>query len=232
MSSLKGKGSYRFLSFLFVFCLLFTQPADCRYFKNHNLSVTERLDKGEVVVGLKEIGKKKFVTGRVWIPYSLDKVWPIMVNPYEFKSNISPGMRDLEVITDTANMSVLKVTAKYPIPLPIPPISYTVQSNYSHSPDNSLVEFKRVGGALKDFHGFWRAKSICHGTKTEIFYSMYIEPGFFVPQWIIRRGVSGQLPDTLNSLRKRIKSIYSTHSPREKQSITATAQLPKVTNQL
>lgn len=185
----------------------------------------KRLNSGEVIVGLKTIGDRKFVTGKIWIPYPVEKVWPILVNPYEFKSNISPGMKDLKVLTDKEDLSVLKITAKYPIPLPIPPISYTVKSRYSHNSKGSSVEFERVSGSLKDFHGHWYAKSICNGKKTELLYSMYIDPGFYVPQWIIRRGVSGELPKTLTSLRTRINRIYSREALPVKRTITASAVL-------
>ena len=193
---------------LIIAVCLFLPLAAQQPCKAKSSSVQERLSGGEVIVGLKNIGSKKFVTGRLWIPHSIEKVWPIMVNPYEFKSNISPGMKTLEVISDTEKESVMKITIKYPIPLPIPAIQYTVKSKYFQDENSAKAQFERVSGTIKDFHGFWQAKRVCNGTKTEVVYSMYLEPGFYVPQWIIRKGVSGELPKTLLSLRKRINSIY------------------------
>lgn len=187
---------------------------------------SERLKNGKVVVSHKDIGSKKFVVGKVWIPHSVEKVWPVMVNPYEFEKNISPGMKKLEILSENKKESLMKITINYPIPFPLPQIKYTVRSRYFKDRNSSLVEFKRVSGTLKDFHGFWQAKSVCNGSKTEVIYSMYLDPGFYVPQWIIRKGVSGELPKTLKSLRRRVNSIYTTHAKPARRSITATASLP------
>lgn len=195
-------------------------PVGSRSLRSH-MTVTQRLDRGEVVVGLKNFGEKKYVTGKVLIPYSIDKVWPVMVNPYEFENNIPPGMQNLQVLTDTNKSTVMKVTIKNNFPIPLPPISYTVKSNYRHKDDGSFIEFRRLGGTFKDFHGFWQAKSVHGGKKTEVLYSMYLDPGFYVPQWIIRKGVSSELPKTLTSLRRRVDSIYTLSSRPLKKSISA-----------
>jgi hypothetical protein len=36
---------------------------------------------------------------------------------------------------------------------------------------------------------------------------MYVDPGFYVPQWIVREGVKGELPKTLRALKKRVKEV-------------------------
>ena len=56
-----------------------------------------KLNRGEVVVGLKCVGSQKFVTGRIIIDQSPDKVWPIMVNPFEFRGRIAPRVKGVEV---------------------------------------------------------------------------------------------------------------------------------------
>ncbi|MBI1270555.1 hypothetical protein GC174_08995 [bacterium] len=184
-------------------------------------SPSERLERGEVLVGLKNVGAKKYVTGRIIISHPIEKVWPVMGNPYEFENNISPGMQNLEVLTDTAGCSVMKVTIKNNFPIPLPPISYTVKSHYSHKEDGSFIEFKRMNGTFRDFHGFWQAKSVNGGSKTEVLYSMYLDTGFYVPQWIVRKGVSGELPKTLNSLRDRVDEICALTSKPLTRSISA-----------
>lgn len=205
---------------LLVLVSMGISPIESRAPRAHK-SVSERLNSGEVVVGLKNLGEKRYVTGKVLIPYSIDKVWPIMVNPYEFENNISPGMQNLEVLTDTNKFTVMKVTIKNNFPIPLPPISYTVKSKYLHKDSGSFIEFNRMGGTFKDFHGFWQAKSVQGGKKTEVLYSMYLDPGFYVPQWIIRKGVSAELPKTLNSLRKRVDSICNLSASPVKKSINA-----------
>ena len=60
-------------------------------------SVQEQLERGDVVVGLKDVGHTKYVTAKVLINAPPDRVWPIIVNPFEFQGKISPRMKTVEV---------------------------------------------------------------------------------------------------------------------------------------
>jgi hypothetical protein len=175
----------------------------------------ERLQRGEVVVGLKDEGGTKFVTGSVLIDEPPDKVWPVMTNPFEFRRGISPRMREVEILKDQANCSVLKVTLDVML---IPHFTYTVESTYTN---NERVDFKRVGGILKDFRGSWQMNPTHNGAQTDVTYCMYVDPGFPVPQWIIREGVKTELPRTLMALRKRVKAVCAQTEPMESHTILA-----------
>jgi hypothetical protein len=50
---------------------------------------------------------------------------------------------------------------------------------------------------------------------------MYVDPGFPVPQWIIREGVKTELPRTLMALRKRVKAVCMRTEAMESQTILA-----------
>ncbi len=177
--------------------------------------VRNRLEHGEVVVDLRDIGNTKYVEGRVLINESPDKVWPIMVNPFEFQGKISPRMKAVEVMADQSNRSVLKVTLDVML---IPHFTYVVESLYENG---QSIEFHRVGGMLKDFRGTWVMNPIDGGHKTELIYCMYIDPGFPVPQWIIREGVKNELPKTLMALRQRILAVSEHPSTKERRTILA-----------
>ncbi len=186
------------------------------------VAVQEQLDRGEIIVGLETIGDTKYVTGRMIIDQPPSKVWPIMVNPFEFQHNITPRMKKVDVITDRINYSVLKVTMDA---FPIPDLTYMVESDYKKVGDGARIDFRRIGGVLKDFHGHWLMNPSHGGAKTELVYSMYIDPGFFVPQWIVRKGVSGELPKTLKALRFRVQNVTANTCKSEKQTIMAATPL-------
>jgi carbon monoxide dehydrogenase subunit G len=181
----------------------------------------QQLEKGQVVVGLKDVGNTKYVTGKILINEPPEKVWPIMVNPFEFQGKISPRTKKVEVFTDEANLSVMKMTMDTsPVPF-LPQMSYTVESRYEQSDKGGRIEFRRIAGVVKDFRGCWDMAPADGGTKTELTYSMYIDPGFFVPQWIVREGVKGELPRTLSALRDRINGVYEGEERPERQTIVA-----------
>jgi hypothetical protein len=178
-------------------------------------NVQQRLEKGEIVVDLKDVGDTKYVEGRILISEPPDKVWPILCNPFEFQGKISPRMKAVEVMSDQTNRSVLKVTLDI---LLIPHFNYIVESLYENG---ESVQFHRIGGTLKDFRGSWVMNPAAGGTKTELVYCMYIDPGFPVPQWIIREGVKNELPKTLTALRERIDSVSEHPAIKEKRTILA-----------
>jgi hypothetical protein len=181
----------------------------------------EKLEKGQIVVGLKDIGSTKYVTGKILINESPEKVWPIMVNPFEFQGKISPRTKKVEVFTDEANLSIMKMTMDTsPIPF-LPQMSYTVESRYEQNEKGGRIEFRRMAGIVKEFRGCWDMAPADGGRKTELTYSMYIDPGFFMPQWIVREAVKNELPRTLTALRKRIDGVYEGEEKPERQTIVA-----------
>jgi hypothetical protein len=210
-----------------IFCLLVSLPApssaqDCQ--SESPDMVQKRLDNGEIVVGMENFGKTRFVTGRVLIDHPPDAVWPIMVNPFEFQQKISPRMKTVDVVVDKPHKSILKVTMDT---FPLPDITYLVESDYQQGAHGARIDFHRIGGTLKDFKGHWIMNSAHHGKKTELIYSMYLDPGFYVPQWIVRFGVKQELPRTLNALRDRVEHVFAKSASLERKTILAATPLQK-----
>jgi hypothetical protein len=225
MSSFVRNTSSKVLCLLFCLFVLAPSPvlADTPAAEAPN-AVQQQLDKGEVVVGMENIGKTKFVTGRVLIDQPPDKVWPIMVNPFEFQQKISPRMRTVDVVLDKLHKSILKVTMDT---FPIPDVTYLVESDYTRTDGGARIDFHRIGGTLKDFKGHWLMNPAHNGQKTELVYSMYLDPGFYVPQWIVRMGVKQELPRTLVALRKRVEEVVAHNATLEKKTILAATPLHK-----
>lgn len=225
MPSFVRSASSKVLCLLFTLMLVGATPAvaDTPVAESPDV-VQQKLDNGEVVVGMENVGKTKFVTGRVLIDQPPEKVWPIMVNPFEFQQKISPRMKTCEVVVDKLQKSILKVTMDT---FPIPDVTYLVESDYTRTDGGARIDFHRIGGTLKDFKGHWLMNPAHHGQKTELVYSMYLDPGFYVPQWIVRMGVKQELPRTLLALRKRVDEVVANNSALEKKTILAATPLHK-----
>lgn len=159
-----------------------------------------RLKAGDVIVDSDDKGDNRFVVARILISDNPVSVWRVLTNPFEFAGKISPRMKDVEILQDTAERSVMKCKMEVFPPL-IPFISYTVESDYKL---HEFVSFKRVAGSLKDFSGTWALTPREDGQATEVTYSMHVDPGLPVPQWIIRKAMRMELPRTLIALRERI----------------------------
>jgi ribosome-associated toxin RatA of RatAB toxin-antitoxin module len=179
------------------------------------LEIEKKLKNGDIVVALTGQGDSKFVTGTILINDRPERVWQIVANPFEFCGKISPRMREVKMMLDKHDQSVMKVTMDVMI---IPHFNYVVESHYK---SNEKIEFHRVDGTLKDFKGSWEIVPKDNGTKCELTYSMFLDTGFFVPQWVIREGVKGELPRTLSAIKKRVDAVSSKREVLQAQTIAA-----------
>ncbi len=175
-----------------------------------------KLSAGETVVSCEDINGTKFVVGRILIDQPPERVWPTLVNPFEFERKICPRMSRVKVVADQARRSTLACTMD--LPFPLPDITYVVESKYTPW---QRVEFKRVGGAFRDIRGFWKLSPVKNGTATEVTYSMYLDPGIPVPDWVVRQGVRCELPGCLEGLRRRVGQLRRGNCPAEKRTIVA-----------
>jgi len=196
-------------------------------FGAHIETQEEKLNRGDVVVSLEEKDAQKFVQGRIMIDQPPENVWPIMINPFEYQRSICPRMRDVKVLQDTSDYSLLEQT--YEICFLIPKITYQVESNYT---PYSKVQFKRTAGSLKEFTGSWTIIPRDSGTRSEVIFDLFIDPGIPVPHWIIQAGVKSELPHTLRGLRERVMAISTKMREPEQRNIAAAARVTASTGKV
>lgn len=67
------------------------------------------------------------------------------------------------------------------------------------------IDFHRVSGDLKEEEGSWLLTPTPDGSATVVEYEMYLEPGFWIPQWLITRTLRKDLPAALAGLRERVE---------------------------
>ncbi|HEY9713176.1 MAG TPA: SRPBCC family protein [Chroococcales cyanobacterium] len=203
-----------------------TRPGDLSPGGSGAKETQARLARGEVVVELTERDHIKYVVSRIWIDQPPEAVWPVLANPFEFQGSICPRMKTVEVLTDKAETSVLQCS--FNVCFLFPTITYAVQSDYCAPLE---VQFHRVGGMLKDFRGYWLLRPVKDGAKqkTEVFYSMYVDPGIPAPKWLVREAVKSELPRTLCGLKERVRQIYEGERSPIKRSILAAGTALKTT---
>lgn len=147
------------------------------------------------------MGATKFVTESILLPATPEVVWQIVSNPFEFQEKLCPWMHTTEVLTDEQNLSRVKVTVEYGV---LPRFSYHCEFKYTY---NTRIDFRSVGGALKNFEGYWILTPASNGNETLARFSMYLEPGIPVPQWIMRQAEKVVLHEVLSRLRERVEAI-------------------------
>ncbi len=68
------------------------------------------------------------------------------------------------------------------------------------------VTFERVSGALVSLRGAWNLQS--DGDDTIAHYEVAVEPGLWVPNWIVRAALKHDLPKMLQALRGDAESTH------------------------
>lgn len=158
-----------------------------------------RLECGEVLLGGNvERRQCGMVEGKILINSRPDRVWSIVIDPLEFANKIQKHLRQVRIVKRTARTSLQECQVE--VAAFFPRIRYEVESFYEPC---KRIDFRRVGGMIKDFYGYWLLEPRDNGKKTLVTYAMFIDPGFFVPQWIMRQGLRRELPVTLNGIRDR-----------------------------
>src|SRR4029453_2271072 len=162
-----------------------------------------QLSGGEVLLdGSFDHRRSGIVEGKILINSCPDRVWSIVINPLEFANKIQKHLGQVRFIQQSLRSFVqeceIEVAAFFPR------ITYRVESSYDPV---KRIDFRRVGGMIKNFHGYWLLEPRDSGKKTLVTYAMFIDPGFFVPQWIMRQGLRRELPQTLTGIRNRAHEL-------------------------
>lgn len=67
------------------------------------------------------------------------------------------------------------------------------------------IDFHRVSGDLKQEAGSWLLTPTPGGSATVVEYEMYLDPGFWIPQWLINRTLRKDVPGALAGLREQVE---------------------------
>jgi hypothetical protein len=54
--------------------------------------------------------------------------------------------------------------------------------------------------------GSWRLFPLNEASQTIVRYEVYLDPSFFIPQWLVERSLMTDLPDMLDALRTKVRN--------------------------
>jgi ribosome-associated toxin RatA of RatAB toxin-antitoxin module len=128
-------------------------------------------------------------------------VWNIMID-CEQAPDFVPGLRSCRVVRHEGSSDIIEHRVKFSWYLPT--ITYRFRAQYRGL---QKIEFTRVEGDLRELEGSWTLKQVDDGRKTIVVYSVYVDAGFLVPQWLVRRILRGNLPDLLLAPRRRVSEL-------------------------
>jgi len=160
-------------------------------------AIQQRLAAGEVVVhsSIDTRESRGRVSAAVRIHAQPEAIWNVMTD-CERAPSFVPGLKRCRRVESAPNgaWELIEHEIKYSWLLP------TIR-----------FVFRRVSGDLKEEEGFWLLEATADGSATIIEYEVYVDPGFWVPQALIRRSLRKDLPVALTALRAQVETIGTAH---------------------
>lgn len=175
--------------------------------ENASLSATElnRLLKGEVLVSepASPSSGTRFVLAKILIDRPLETVWNTLYNQERlFKDE--PHMRKVKILS-SPSPNQQKVAYSLNISRLLPTFDYVTSVNFI--PTERTVKFDRLSGSFRSFKGMAKLKPVENGRRTILFYALQVDPGFLIPQMVVRNVLRSELPGMLTHIKRNVHSV-------------------------
>jgi len=168
-----------------------------------------QLKSGAVLVAVRQADEpsKGMVEATILIDAPAENIWQIMVNCHEIPTFV-PGLKDCRVLAVGENWEIIRHEVKWIWFLPR--LSYIFRAVYQH---NRQIDFVKIEGDLREMKGSWRLTPLNETDQTIVRYSVYLDPGFFVPHWVVRQSLKADLPAVLTALRTEVLKNRNRNKP-------------------
>jgi ribosome-associated toxin RatA of RatAB toxin-antitoxin module len=165
----------------------------------------QRLAAGEVVIRSSiDPGQTR---GRVYAAIRIkaqpEAIWRVMTD-CEHAPSFVPGLRRCRRINSALDgtWEVIEHEVKYSRLLPT--FRYVFRADYQRL---HRIDFRRVSGDLRDQQGTWLLEETPDASATTVEYELYVDPGFWIPQALVRHSLRKDLPAVLTALRSRVEGV-------------------------
>lgn len=169
--------------------------------------IQRRLAAGEVVVrsSIDTHDPRGRVLAAVRVNAGPETIWKVMTD-CEHAPSFVPGLKHCRVVQSSPDgaWQIIEHEVKYSLVLPT--IHYVFRADYQRP---RRIDFRRVSGDIKDQEGAWQLAPTSDGSATIVQYEVYLDPGFWVPQVLVRHALRNDLPAVLRALRIQVESLQA-----------------------
>jgi coenzyme Q-binding protein COQ10 len=167
-------------------------------------AVQQRLAVGEVVVetgdAIDPAAPRGRVRAAVRIPAPAEAVWSVMTDCAEAPHYV-PGLKHCRRIDGAPDGRWEDIEHEVRYSWLLPSVRYVFRAQYERP---HRVDFHRISGDLKEESGTWLLTETRDGTATVVEYDVYLDPGFWIPQFLVARMLRKDVPEVLSGLRERV----------------------------
>jgi len=164
----------------------------------------KRLAAGEIVVraDVEDRAQRGHVAAAIRINAPPEAVWKVLTD-CEHAPAFVPGLKRCRLLERSADGSHDLIEHEVRYSWLMPTIRSVLRADYQRP---LRMDFRRVGGDMKDEEGSWRLERQAEGQATIVEYRLYVDPGFWIPQALVRHSLRVELPAALQALRARVES--------------------------
>jgi ribosome-associated toxin RatA of RatAB toxin-antitoxin module len=153
-----------------------------------------RLSQGEVLVSTVE-SDKGFVQAAILLDVPVEEVWTLILDCPNAPQFI-PNLKSCVILERHEGWDLIEQRVR--LSWLLPEIICRFRADYTAL---RQIHFKSISGNLKELEGRWIFERADGGEKTILLYSVYVNPGFYIPQWVVRLILEADLPGLLISIR-------------------------------
>jgi hypothetical protein len=142
-------------------------------------------------------------TATVRIHARPEVVWNLITSCPEAMGLI-PGLMACNVVETAPDRSWQRIRHVMNYSWYVPIVTYEIRATYQKPVH---LGFERISGDLRVLRGSWDLQS--DGEFTLAHYTVDLEPGFWVPRWVVRAALRRDLPKLLRSLQSRAEAVQA-----------------------
>jgi uncharacterized protein YndB with AHSA1/START domain len=169
-------------------------------------AVQKRLAAGEIVVveagnSVDASRPRGSVQAAVRIPATPEAVWRVMTDCRQATIFV-PGLQRCHLVARAADGRWEEIEQEVRYSWLLPAVRYVFRAEYDRP---RRMDFRRVSGDLKEEEGAWLLTATADGSATVVEYEVYLDPGFWIPQFLVTRTLRKDVPAVLSGLRECVE---------------------------
>lgn len=168
-------------------------------------AVQQRLAAGEIVVeGGNSVDLSRprgSVQAAVRIAATPEAVWRVMTDCRQATIFV-PGLMRCQLVARAADGRWEEIEQQVRYSRLLPAVRYVFRAEYDRP---RRMDFRSVSGDLKQEEGAWLLTATADGSATVVEYEVYLDPGFWIPQFLVTRALRRDVPAVLRGLRECVE---------------------------
>lgn len=132
------------------------------------------------------------ITAKAVLSQPPEKVWGVISDCSKYKGRM-PRIAAAKLLKKEGNTFTCEVTVE--VPFPLSNLTAVTEATHQEGPDGYSRRWKLVRGDYKRNEGSWEIKPLEGGKKSEVTYTLHVEPNTALPSSILEAAQKKAIPD-------------------------------------